>query len=262
MVILLGCGCGQRQRGADGHGGAAELSEHGAVDGLEPATVGWRKLRWHGEGVELAQGLLEASQRELQRRSSGRERGRSTPRRECGQRIVEHPTPVARVRHTVRGRQRKCLARGQLVACDGGEHQALLVVRELGQRLRDGRPDGAVADRGAGLRPEAPGEQQPALDPACLAAAQQRDGPGRQPIVVDQRCNEAGLVQRGQRARRCIRGQDEPLVLHRRRHRLDHHRYMAMSGRLPAREPLVPVEHFVLAIAGLGHTQRQFRRRR
>lgn len=232
------------------------------MDGLEPAALGRRQLRWHGEGVELAQGLLEASQREFQRRGPGRERGRSTPRRERGQRIVEHPTPVARVRHTVRGHQRKRLGRGQLVACDGGEHQALLVVRELGQRLCDGRPDGTVADRGAGLRPETPGEQQPALDPACLTAAQQRDGPGRQAIVVDQRCDEAGLIHRGQRARWCVRGQDEALVLHRRRHRLNHHGHVAMSRGLPAREAFVPVEHLVLAIAGLGHTQGQFRRGR
>jgi hypothetical protein len=40
MVFLLGCSCGQRQRGADGHGGATELALHGAVDGLDPAALG------------------------------------------------------------------------------------------------------------------------------------------------------------------------------------------------------------------------------
>jgi hypothetical protein len=61
MVSLLGCSCGQRQCGADGHGGATELVTHGAVDGLEPAALGRRKIGRHGEGVELAQSLLEAS---------------------------------------------------------------------------------------------------------------------------------------------------------------------------------------------------------
>jgi hypothetical protein len=172
MVVLLGCSCGQRPRGADGHGGATELVAHGAVDGLESAPLGRGQILRYGEGLELAQGLLEASQGELQRRSPGRERVRGTPRRERGQRVVEHQTAVGRVCHAVRGDQCKRLRRGQLVACDGGEHNALLVVREHGQSFRDGRPDGALADRGASLLPEAPGEQQPALDPARLAAAQ------------------------------------------------------------------------------------------
>lgn len=232
------------------------------MDRLEPAALGRRQIRRHGEGVDLAQGLLEAKKRELQRRGPGGERVRGTHRCECGQRVVEHQTTVGRVRHAVRGHQRKRLRRGQMVACDGGEHDVLLVVREHGQRLRDGRPDGAVADRGAGLLPEAPGKQQPALDPARLAPTEKRDGPDRQPIVVDQRRDDACLVQRRQRARRCVRGQDETLVLHRRRQRLDHHRHAAMSRRLPARKALVAVEHVVLAIAGLGHTQGQLRRQR
>jgi hypothetical protein len=261
MVFLLGCDCGQRQRGAHGHGSATELDDHAAMERLEPSALGRRQIRRHGESVELAQGLLEASQRHLQRRGSGRERVRGTPRRERSQRGVEHQAPVGRVRHAVRGHQCKRLGRGQLVACDGGEHGALLVEREHGQRFRDRRPDGPVADCGAGLFPEAPGEQQPPLDPARLAAAQQRDGPRRQPVVVDQRRDDACLVQRCQRAWRCVRGQDEPLVLHRRRHRLDHHRHLAMSRRLPAHKALVSVEHVVLAIAGLGHTQGQFRHR-
>jgi len=230
------------------------------VDGLEPASLGRRQIRRQGEGAELAQSLPEASQGELQGCGAGRQRLRGTPRRERGQRIVEHQTPVGRICHTVCGHQRQCLGRGQLVACDGGEHDALLVVRERGQFLRDRRPDGAVADRGTRLRPEAPGEQQPALDPCRLAAGQQRDRPRRQPIVVDQRRDDACLVQRRQCARRCVRDQDEPLVLHRRGQRLDHHRHVTVSRGLPAREAFVPVEHVVLAIAGLGHTQGQLRR--
>jgi hypothetical protein len=160
MVFLLGCSCGQRQGGAGGHGGAPELDDHGAVDGLEPAALGRRQLRRHGEGVELAQGLLKAKKRELQRRGPGRERVRgTTSRRERGQRVVEHQTPVGRVRHAVGGHQRKRLRRGQLVTCDGGEHEVLLVVRQHGQRLCDGRPDGAIADRSAGLGSETPGKQ-------------------------------------------------------------------------------------------------------
>jgi len=106
MVVLLGCSCGQRSRDADGHGDATELALHGAVDGLEPASLGRRQIRRQGEGAELAQSLLEASQRELQCRSPGRERVRGTPRREHGQRIVEHQTPVGRICHAVCGHQR------------------------------------------------------------------------------------------------------------------------------------------------------------
>jgi hypothetical protein len=153
MVFLLGCGCGQRQRGAGSHGGATELALHGAVDGLEPASLGRRQIRRQGEGAELAQSLPEASQGELQGCGAGRQRLRGTPRRERGQRIVEHQTPVGRICHAVCGHQRKGLRRGELVAFDGGEHDALLIVREHGQRFRDGRPDDAVADRGAGLLP-------------------------------------------------------------------------------------------------------------
>jgi hypothetical protein len=126
------------------------------VDGLEPTALGWCQLRWHLEDVELAQGLLKASQRGLQGRGSGRERGRWPRRCQRGQRIVEDLPSIGRVRHAVRGHQREGLACGQLVACDGGKHNALLVVCKRGQRLRDGRPDGTVADRGARLLPEAP----------------------------------------------------------------------------------------------------------
>ncbi|MCU0970586.1 MAG: hypothetical protein MUF57_02025 [Gammaproteobacteria bacterium] len=184
------------------------------MDGIEPASLGRRQIRGHGEGGQLAQGLLEAIQSELQRRRPARERVRGPRRRERCQRIIEDVTTIGRVRHAVRRHQREGLSRGQVVACDGGEHVVLLVVRERGQRFRHRRPDGPVGERGARLWPEQPGELQAAPHPGRLAAAQQRHRPRRQ-TIVDQRRDDACLVQRGQRARRGVRGQDEPLVVHR-----------------------------------------------
>jgi hypothetical protein len=203
--------------------------EHGTVDGLEAAALGWCQLRWHLEGVELAQGLLKAGQRGLQGRGPGRERGRWPRWCQRGQRIVEDLTTIGRIRHAVCGHQREGLACGQLVACDGAEHGLLLITGQRGQSLGHGGPDAPLAKRGARLRPQAPAKHHPALHPARLTATQESYGPGRQPVILDQRRDDARLIQGGEGARWGVRGQDDPLVLHFRRHWLNHHWHVAVA---------------------------------
>jgi hypothetical protein len=76
-------------RYAEGHRGSAEIGEHGAVEGLEPAPFGRREIGRQNESGDFVQGVLEADEGFGEYRGPGRDGGRPYKRRELAGRIVE-----------------------------------------------------------------------------------------------------------------------------------------------------------------------------
>lgn len=137
------------------------------------------------------------------------------------------------------------------------EELILLSVAERAQGMGEGRSDeplGQPAGRGVG---EAGADGQARLDPGRLVAEEPRDAAGGQLVLLGERADHLGLVERCQGARRGVGQEQQPLVLDGRGRALDNHWYCGRALLSPAIQTLEAVEDLEAAVGGRGDAQRQ-----
>jgi len=143
------------------------------------------------------------------------------------------------------------------VALGAVEELILLSVAERAQGVGEGRSDeslGQPAGRGVG---ETGADGQARLDPGRLVAEEPRDAAGGQLVLLGERADHLGLVERCHSARRGVSQEQQPLVLDRRGRALDNHWYRGRALLPPAVQTLEAVEDLEAAVGGGGDAQRQ-----
>jgi hypothetical protein len=262
-VFLSGCGfvgAGRSTGGLSAQSGRrlAKLVEDRAMHSLEPPALGRRQILGEAKARQLAKRPAQTVESALE---DGRARRRHRPRdpggRQAPQRVGQQLPSIGLVGHLVGAHQGQRLARGDLVSLDRFEHGALLLGRQRHERTGERGAELAACELVLGPRRKARRQRQTALDPVALAPQQVRHASDRQLILGNQRMDDARFIQRGQRPHRRVGAQEQTLVGHRRRHRLDHHRHQVVSLLPPALEALEPVQDLVAPVQGHGHAQRQ-----
>jgi len=102
-----------------------------------------------------------------------------------------------------------------------------------------------VSEARSETRREPRGERVSLLGPARALLEHARRGRNREPVLLDQRAHDLGLVERADRARRCVRFEESPLELRPRPRRIDEDRHARRPGFSQALEPLESVDDLV-----------------
>lgn len=227
------------------------------MERLESAPLGGPKVIGQGEAGQALQGLDEPDQALLQRDRPRRERGRSRAWAEGVEGRSEERAAVGLVGDTVGGHERACIVSLQSVPLDARDERVLLLALERTKGARERGAHRALADFATGRIGQARADRDAPLDPVVPMPEQTGDRLGCQPVVVDERADDPSLVERGDRARRCIGGEQESFVLLGQCRPLDHSGHEAIALRAPALPAFEPVENLVGPIGGRSHAQGQ-----
>ena len=162
--------------------------------------------------------------------------------------VGEHRGPVALVGDAVCRHEDRDVRGAQAVRERGLEHLVLILRCQRGQRVRRGGPQTSGGQFGAGAGREPRREVQALRHPPRLLREQVGDGARGEAVLVDQRLNDACLVGGGDRARRRVSHQHEPLVVDGGQGALHDRRDGRSPHRAPPLEPAKPVEDFEMTV--------------
>ena len=227
------------------------------VEGLESATLGRGEVLGEREGGEVVEGAPDVLEAALELDGAGRDGGGRGLRAQAAERVAQQLSAVGLVGAAEELDQTQGLAPCQAVTLGAVEEPVLVLVAERAQGVRERRADGAPGEpllRGAR---EAGADGQARLDPALLVAQEPRDAARGQPVVLGERAGHLRLVERGDRARRGVGQEQQPLVLGRRGRPLDDDRDRGRALLAPALQSLEAVEDLEAAVGRGGDPQRQ-----
>jgi hypothetical protein len=140
----------------------------------------------------------------------------------------------------------------QPVLLDRRQQRILVLVGETGERVGQSRPDDAAAEEILAATAQPVGDGQSPRHPLWFAPQDPRRSEWSEPVVGDQRGDDASLIKRGDGAWRSIAEQHAALELRWRSGRLDDHRDLGHPRLAPAVEAFEPVNDLVPPI-GSGH---------
>jgi hypothetical protein len=189
------------------------------------------------------------------------------PRRESGallpsdgpgtERGAQELASVPLVGDPVGSHERHGVAGAESVLSDGLEEYVLIGGTQLGEGEGERRSDDALGQVLLGGGRQARAEREAARHPVGSLAEQAGNGALGEAVLVDERTNDPSLVERGERPRRGVGGEQEPLLFGGRRGSLDQDGYSRFSSRPPAAEALEAVEHLEATVLRGDHAQRQ-----
>jgi len=107
----------------------------------------------------------------------------------------------------------EAIAPAERMTIQGADDRVLLVGGQRGQRVRDRGPDRPSREPLGRALAQMSCQREAALDPFGLAPEQPRDRGRRLAVLVDEGCDDPGLVQRGDCAVGRVGSEDEALVL-------------------------------------------------
>lgn len=158
----------------------------------------------------------------------------------------------------VGGQEGRGLPACERVAQEDFRELHLLGLPERREGQGRGEAERPVVEAEAQRRGETAGQRQAPLDPGFLLAEDLAGGRDGEPVVLDQRSGDEGLVHGTDRPRRSVRRQEAGLHRHA-RGPLDHHGHFRSALGDPDRQALEAVDHLVDAVAGGGDTERERR---
>ena len=220
-----------------------EVGEDGLVERLEAATFGGGELAREGEGFELAESRLEATEirLELERSRRNRRVGRGNAA-ETVERRAEKLAAVGLVGDAIRLDHPERFAAGEAVAIDGDETGGLLSRRDRRQGVGERRADRSLREPLLRFRRKPASEGQAPLDPSRFLPEKLRHPRWRVIVVVDEGADDARLVERGRRPRGSVRCQEEAFLLGGGERRLDDDGNQGQPRLSPAIEALEAVD--------------------
>jgi hypothetical protein len=154
-----------------------------------------------------------------------------------------------------RGEQSHGLARANAVLLDGVGEASLIARSEGAEGVGGARREPPGIEARGEFGSELAGEGEPALGPTEAVAEELADGEGRQPVLVGQGTDYAGLIHGAHGAARGVGLKHARLGAHA-GGVLDDDGNAGAPLRLPGGEALVAVEDLELAVPGRGHTKR------
>jgi hypothetical protein len=158
-------------------------------------------------------------------------------------------------RHPV-GRE-ECLrfARAQRVAADRIRETALLPARKAaqGQGDREGHVPGVETILQLGSQP--PRQEQTPFHPSLFARQKLGDGDRREPVLLCQGSDHAGLIHRAASLGRRV-GLEQAGLAGDPQNRFDDHGYLAQAIGTPLRQTLEAVEHLEVSVVPVSYAQR------
>jgi len=144
------------------------------------------------------------------------------------------------------------------VSADRLRQSHLRLASEIRQRQGDRQGEPPCVEPEAELRGEPARELEPARDPALLLPQEFPDGLEAEPIVVDERGDDAGLVHGTCGLSRRVGGED-PCLHGDARDRLEDDRNLTLAFGTPAKEAFEAVEDLEEALPDPGDAQRNRR---
>jgi hypothetical protein len=237
--------------------------EHTLVECFEPASLGGSEAvvgqREMGERQERRAHALELllephGKRTSRHRAVGLGAHRSArftqERRACGRLVTR----------AIGRDQMECFADAERVQLDARQHRLLFLVGQARERLRQRRTDRVVGELLLQPRREPLRDRHASCHPARLLAEQARSGLHREAVLLYQRGGDSRLIERGQRARRSVRVEQQPFLLDRRTVSLDDDGYAGASFATPALKALESVDDLEGAVRRRHHAQREIHR--
>jgi hypothetical protein len=193
------------RRPAELLGDLHEVGQDGLVESDEAAAFGGGELVGQREGRELVQGVLETAQIGLELACPGRA-GRIRPRRvgEDLERRAQQLLAVCLVSHDKGLDEPQRLARRQAMTVDGGKTGGLLRPGKNRQRVGERGADEASGKALLGVGREAAAQGKAPLHPCRLSRKEPGHLGGRLVVLVDERADHPGLVERCRRPGRSV----------------------------------------------------------
>ncbi len=216
------------------------------MESLEATALGWGELVGKREGRKLLQGDLEAMQVCLELQGSGRA-GRigSGSLAKALERRTQEQLAVGIVGHAKRFEEPERLARRQALAVDDGQAGGLVWLPQARQRVGERGADPAACEPVLGLLGELASQGQAPLDPDRPSPQEPGHLRGRVVVLVHERADHPGLVERCCGPRGGVGREQQPLVLGGREGRLHDDGHEAAALLAPAGESLEAVEDLV-----------------
>jgi len=167
------------------------------------------------------------------------------PGRDAGSWVPQEvfPDPTHR-RGPVRGKEGEGLAGPQRVPVGDLRQADLFLLAEGAEREGHGERQAPRVEARLELRGEPAEDRDPLVDPAGPVAEELADRFGAQAVLVDVRCDDAGLVHGARRPPGGV-GLEHPRLVEERVDLLDDHRRLAQALPLTPPQPLEAVDHLV-----------------
>lgn len=169
----------------------------------------------------------------------------------------ERRTLPSVVEGAVRFDQGQSLAHLEVVELHGAHDRVLILWSQSRQRQGELRPDGSLLQPRLDALGEARGERVALPDPRRLLAHLASHDLRRVSVLVDQRRDDAPLVERTRRPPRRVGLEHEELGLERARCVLDDDGDLVDALRAPALQPLEPIDQLVRPVVACEHAERQ-----
>lgn len=232
-------------------------------EGFQPSAFRRREIVRQPEVSKVTKESLESRDSALEVDGS-RAEDRRPLRLELPPGILEQGFPVGFVRHAIGGHQGVSVRRFHLVLLDGIENVILITALEGGELDPDRWADTTSRERDLTLGREPLRKLQPFRHPGSLVPQERGDGAVSQLVILDERLDDAGLIQGGDGPRRRVGHQEEPLAGRKPscRRRLDDCRDRPVSRLAPRLESLEAIDDLVVPLVGRHHAHRQVRQRR
>jgi hypothetical protein len=241
--------------------GRSELLDDAPMDRLEATRFGGREIAGKGEGLEIEERAPNLEQPGLEDLGTGRsgERGAgggSHP----GERLAEERAPIRFVRGAIGVQEYRRLATAQTVALDRARERVLILRRKRREQPGERGTELAAGEQLRRVCAETRRQLVTARDPRGSTSEQRGDRTHRQAVFGDQGANDGGFVERGQRPRRRIRREHEPLQLQDGAGALDDRGDDASALLPPPLEPLEAVDDFKATVVHRRDPDRQLGR--
>lgn len=227
-----------------------QLIDHALVERREAAVLRRGEVVGEREGSEVFQRSPHGVEARLDLGRARRSRRRGRVFAERVERSAEELLLVGLVGGAVGVDEHHRVARLHRVAFEGEDERVLVLRRKRGERVREGGSEQSAPQSIGGGGREASAERDASCDPAGLLAQEASDRLLRATILVDQRADDPRLVERGERSRRRVRLEDEPLVVLTASGSLHDDRDGGMALLAPEQEPLESIDNFVAAALG------------
>jgi hypothetical protein len=246
----------------EGLGGLVEPVQEGVVLGFEAPVLGIGEAgAGKREGGEVVESLADALEALLEPDGERAEGGGSIGlRTDGGERVAEDRGALAlRARRSPGGDERQRLSLLELVAPSAAEQRRLGVLRDGGERVGERGAELSLVELLLGGGSKTVGEGVAAGDPGLAAPEQASDRGDGQPVVADERIDDARLVHGAEGPGRCVRAQQERLALGDGGGLLEDGGDLLHAGGAPAGQALQAVDDLEGAVVLRDDAQREVR---